>query len=257
MSNETGRRTPPAARLYAGADESLSLRDTWGDEAMRLLVIEDDKKTADYIVKGLSEAGYVVDWAMNGPDGLHLATSGSYDAMVVDRMLPGLDGLSVVRALRAAGITVPVLILSALAQLDDRVTGLRAGGDDYLTKPFAFSELSARIEALLRRPRGIAARTALQVGELTMDLLTRRVTRAGRAIDLRPQEYKVLEYLMRHAGEVVTRTMLFEGVWDFHFDPQTNVVDVHISRLRHKVDKGFDKPLIHTHRGGGYSISAD
>jgi len=224
---------------------------------MRLLVIEDDKKTADYIAKGLSEAGYVVDRAENGPDGLHLATSGSYDALVVDRMLPALDGLSVVRALRAAGITVPVLILSALAQLDDRVTGLRAGGDDYLTKPFAFTELAARIEALLRRPRTIASQTALKVGDLTLDLLTRRVTRAGRPIDLRPQEYKVLEHLMRHAGEVVTRTMLFEGVWDFHFDPQTNVVDVHISRLRHKIDKGFDRALIHTHRGGGYSIRAD
>jgi two-component system, OmpR family, response regulator len=257
VSKDTGRRTPLAARLYAGPDLALSLRDAWGDEAMRLLVIEDDKKTADYIAKGLSEAGYVVDWAANGPDGLHLATSGSYDAMVVDRMLPGLDGLSVVRALRAAGIATPVLILSALAQLDDRVTGLRAGGDDYLTKPFAFSELSARLEALLRRPRGLATQTTLQVGDLTMDLLTRRVARGGRAIDLRPQEYKVLEYLMRHAGEVVTRTMLFEGVWDFHFDPQTNVVDVHISRLRHKIDKGFDKALIHTHRGGGYSISAE
>jgi len=224
---------------------------------MRILVIEDDKRTADYISKGLGECGFVVDLASSGPDGLHLATGGQYDALIVDRMLPDLDGLSVVRALRAAQITVPVLILSALAHVDERVTGLRAGGDDYLTKPFAFSELQARLEALLRRPRAIVAQTTLQVGDLTMDLLARRVTRAGRPIDLRPQEYRLLEYLMRHAGEVVTRTMLFEGVWDFHFDPQTNVVDVHISRLRQKVDKGFDGPLIHTHRGGGYSISAD
>jgi two-component system OmpR family response regulator len=224
---------------------------------MRILIIEDDKKTADYIRKGLSECGFLCDWVADGPDGLHMATSGQYDALIVDRMLPGLDGLSIVRSLRAAEISVPVLILSALAHVDERVTGLRAGGDDYLTKPFAFSELLARLEALLRRPKAIAQETVLQVGDLAMDLLARKVTRAGKAIDLRPQEYKLLEYLLRHAGEVVTRTMLFEGVWDFHFDPQTNVVDVHISRLRQKVDKGFDKPLIHTHRGGGYCISAD
>jgi len=224
---------------------------------MRILVIEDDKKTADYILKGLGESGFVADHAANGPDGLHLATGGQYDALIIDRMLPGLDGLSIVRALRAAQISVPVLILSALAHVDERVTGLRAGGDDYLTKPFAFSELQARLEALLRRPPAIAEQTTLQVGDLTMDLLARKVSRAGQPIDLRPQEYKLLEYLMRHAGQVVTRTMLFEGVWDFHFDPQTNVVDVHISRLRQRVDKGFERPLIHTHRGGGYSISAD
>lgn len=236
-------------------------RDPWPKSSnhgtMRILVIEDDKKTADYILKGLSESGFVADHAANGPDGLHLATSGQYDALVVDRMLPGLDGLSIVRALRAAQISIPVLILSALAHVDERVTGLRAGGDDYLTKPFAFSELQARLEALLRRPAAIAEQTTLQVGDLTMDLLGRKVSRAGQPIDLRPQEYKLLEYLMRHAGQVVTRTMLFEGVWDFHFDPQTNVVDVHISRLRQRIDKGFEKPLIHTHRGGGYSISAD
>jgi two-component system, OmpR family, response regulator len=224
---------------------------------MRVLVIEDDKKTADYIRKGLCECGFSCDWVPDGPDGLHMATSGQYDALIVDRMLPGLDGLSIVRALRAAEISIPVLILSALAHVDERVTGLRAGGDDYLTKPFAFSELLARLEALLRRPQAIAQQSVLQVSDLTMDLLTRKVIRAGEPIDLRPQEYKLLEYLMRHAGEVVTRTMLFEGVWDFHFDPQTNVVDVHISRLRQKIDKGFDKPLIHTHRGGGYCISAD
>jgi two-component system OmpR family response regulator len=224
---------------------------------MRILVIEDDKKTADYILKGLAECGFAADWAADGPDGLHQATSGRYDALIVDRMLPGLDGLSIVKALRAAEISVPVLILSALAHVDERVTGLRAGGDDYLSKPFAFSELQARLEALLRRPPTIAQQTQLQVDDLTMDLLGRKVSRAGRPIDLRPQEFKLLEYLMRHAGRVVTRTMLFEGVWDFHFDPQTNVVDVHISRLRQKIDKGFGKPLIHTHRGGGYCISPD
>jgi two-component system OmpR family response regulator len=224
---------------------------------MRILVVEDDDKTADYIMKGLGECGFVPDRASNGPDGLHLATSGDYDAVIMDRMLPELDGLSVIRALRAAEMTVPVLILSALAQVDERVTGLRAGGDDYLTKPFAFSELHARLEALLRRPRAISQQTDLEVGDLKMDLLSRKVSRDGRPIDLRPQEYKLLEYLMRHAGEVVTRTMLFEGVWDFHFDPQTNVIDVHISRLRQKIDKGYETALIHTHRGGGYSISAE
>ena len=238
----------------------LEPRDSWprisNGGTMRVLVIEDDEKTADYVLKGLGESGVVADRAATGPDGLHMATGGQYDALIVDRMLPGLDGLSIVRALRAAQISVPVLILSALAHVDERVTGLRAGGDDYLTKPFAYSELHARLEALLRRPRALAQQTTLQVDDLTMDLLARKVSRAGCPIDLRPQEYKLLEYLMRHAGEVVTRTMLFEGVWDFHFDPQTNVVDVHISRLRQKVDKGFEKPLIHTHRGGGYSISA-
>jgi two-component system, OmpR family, response regulator len=224
---------------------------------MRILVVEDDKKTADYILKGLAECGYTADWSADGPDGLHQATSGKYDVLIIDRMLPGLDGLSIVKALRAAGISVPVLILSALANVDERVTGLRAGGDDYLSKPFAFSELLARLEALARRPQTIVQQTELKVGDLVMDLLARRVTRAGRPIDLRPQEFKLLEYLLRHANKVVTRTMLFEGVWDFHFDPQTNVVDVHISRLRQKIDKGFDQPLIHTHRGGGYSISTD
>ena len=251
--------TAMASDPFYNADREA--QETWpkstSGTAMRILVIEDDDKTADYIVRGLSECGYVTDRASDGNDGLHLAISGQYDALIVDRMLPGIDGLSIVRSLRAAKMSVPVLILSALAHVDERVTGLRAGGDDYLTKPFAFSELQARLEALLRRPRAIAPQTKLQVGDLVMDLLARRVARAGRPIDLRPQEYRLLEYLMRHAGEVVTRTMLFEGVWDFHFDPQTNVVDVHISRLRQKIDKGFDRPLIHTHRGGGYSISAD
>jgi two-component system OmpR family response regulator len=224
---------------------------------LHILVVEDDDRTAAYILKGLAEGGYVADRARDGLDGLHLATSGEFDALIVDRMLPGLDGLGLVRALRAAGIPVPVLILSALAHVEERVDGLKAGGDDYLTKPFAFSELQARLEALLRRPQTIVPQTLLRVGDLAMDLVARKVSRAGRQLDLRPQEFKLLEYLMRHAGEVVTRTMLFEGVWDFHFDPQTNVIDVHISRLRQKVDRGFDKPLIHTHRGGGYSIRAD
>jgi two-component system OmpR family response regulator len=226
------------------------------DRTMRVLLIEDDDKTAGYVRKGLGECGYSVDRTSDGTDGLQRAMTGDYDVMVIDRMLPGLDGLSIIRSLRAAEIGTPALILSALAHVDDRVTGLKAGGDDYLTKPFAFTELHARLEALARRPRAVSHETTLRVGDLAMDLLTRKVTRGGRTMDLRPQEYKLLEYLMRHAGEVVTRTMLFEGVWDLHFDPQTNVVDVHISRLRQKIDKGADKPLIHTHRGG-YSIRAE
>ncbi len=243
---------------YNGAND---LHEAWHSTPignfMRILLIEDDTKTADYIVKGLGESGFSSNLASTGPDGLRMAIGGQYDAIIVDRMLPELDGLSIIKSLRAARINTPVLILSALAHVDERVTGLRAGGDDYLTKPFAFSELHARLEALLRRPSSMAQQTTLRVGDLTMDLLSRKVMRADRLIDLRPQEYKLLEYLMRRAGQVVTRTMLFEGVWDFHFDPQTNVVDVHISRLRQQIDRGFDKALIHTHRGGGYSISAD
>ena len=223
---------------------------------MHLLIVEDDEDTAAYMAKGLGEAGYAVDHAANGRDGLFLATSGSFDLIVLDRMLPGLDGLAVVQALRAAKITTPVLILSALGQVDDRDKGLRAGGDDYLTKPFAFSELQARIEALLRRRDSQSVETKLAVGDLELDLLTRKVRRGGKPIDLQPREMRLLEYLMRHAGQVVTRTMLLEGVWDYHFDPQTNVIDVHISRLRQKLDKGFDTPLLHTMRGAGYSISA-
>jgi len=247
-----------APLLYqAGDTAERAWPEQGGSGHMRILVIEDDHRTADYILKGLGESGYVADRAADGREGLHRAIGGGYDALIVDRMLPGLDGLSIVKALRAAAIATPVLILSALAHVDERVNGLKAGGDDYLTKPFAFSELLARLEALLRRPPGIAQETVLQVGDLSIDLLTRKVSRANQPIELRPQEYKLLEYLMRHVGEIVTRTMLFEGVWDFYFDPQTNVVDVHISRLRQKIDKGYDKPLIHTHRGGGYSISAD
>jgi two-component system OmpR family response regulator len=223
---------------------------------MRLLIVEDDDETAAFMLKGLTESGYTVDRAANGRDGLFLATSGSFDAIVMDRMLPGLDGLAVLQALRAAKIMTPVLILSALGQVDDRVKGLKAGGDDYLSKPFVFSELQARIEALLRRRHAGVAETKLNVGDLEVDLLTRQARRGDKPIELQPREFRLLEYLMRHAGQVVTRTMLLEGVWDYHFDPQTNVIDVHISRLRQKLDKGFERPLLHTVRGAGYSIRA-
>lgn len=228
-----------------------------GRKTMRILIIEDDAQTADYMAKGLREAGHVIDHAEDGRDGLYMASSGEYDAVVLDRMLPQLDGLKVLEALRAASIETPVLILSALGQVDDRVTGLRAGGDDYLTKPFAFSELLARVESMTRRRGPGAPDTTLTVGDLSLDRLSRKVTRAGRAVDLQPREFQLLEFLMRHAGQVVTRTMLLEGVWDYHFDPQTNVIDVHMSRLRQKVDKGFERPLIHTVRGAGYMLSAE
>jgi two-component system, OmpR family, response regulator len=224
---------------------------------MKLLVIEDDRETAAYIVKGLSESGYVVDCAADGREGVFMATSGNYDVLIVDRMLPQMDGLAIVTALRSAGVRTPVLILSALGAIDDRVRGLRAGGDDYLTKPFAFVELLARLEALLRRGSGSGVTTKLNVGDLEIDLLARSVTRGGRELDLLPTEFRLLEFLMRHAGQVVTRTMLLENVWDTHFDPQTNVIDVHISRLRHKIDKAFAKPLLHTARGAGYILRAD
>jgi two-component system, OmpR family, response regulator len=225
--------------------------------AMRILVIEDDRETANYLVKALGEAGHVADSAYDGEAGLELASGEGYDVLVVDRMLPKRDGLSLISELRNTGNRVPVLILSALGQVDDRVTGLRAGGDDYLPKPYAFSELLARLEALLRRGSAAAPTTTkLRVAELEMDLLSRNVKRDGQAIDLLPREFRLLEYLMRHAGQVVTRTMLLESVWDYHFDPQTNVIDVHISRLRQKIDKGFAKPLLHTIRGAGYSLRA-
>src|SRR5581483_7010141 len=221
---------------------------------MKVLVVEDDREAAAYLVKGLSESGYVVDHAPDGRDGLYLGSSSQYDVMIVDRMLPGMDGLKLIGALRAADVRTPVLILSALGAVDDRVRGLRAGGDDYLVKPFAFSELLARLEALLRRGGGQSPTTRLAVDDLEMDLLARAVKRAGHPIELLPREFRLLEYLMRHAGQVVTRTMLLEHVWDYHFDPQTNVIDVHISRLRQKIDKGFPHPLLHTVRGAGYSI---
>lgn len=223
---------------------------------MRILLIEDDSEAAAYIAKGLRELGHVVDHSANGRDGLFMAAAESYDVMIVDRMLPGLDGLSIVQTIRAAGNATPVLVLSALGKVDDRVKGLKAGGDDYLVKPFAFAELLARIEALARRGGGRLAppETRLRVDDLEMDLLSRRVARSGRDIELQPREFTLLEYLMRHVGQVVTRTMLLENVWDYHFDPQTNLIDVHISRLRQKIDKGFDAPLIHTVRGAGYRL---
>ena len=221
---------------------------------MKPLVVEDDRETAAYLVKGLGESGYTVDRAGDGRDGLFMASSGDYDAIVLDRMLPGLDGLAIVAALRAAGNHTPVLILSALDGVDDRVRGLKSGGDDYLTKPYAFSELLARLEALTRRGTAPQAATRLRVGELEIDLLARTAIRNGQEIELLPREFRLLEVLARHAGHVVTRTMLLEQVWDYHFDPQTNVIDVHISRLRQKIDKGFAKPLLHTIRGAGYCL---
>ena len=221
---------------------------------MRLLLIEDDRESADYLRKAFREAGHVVEHAADGEEGLSLALDGRYDVLVVDRMLPKRDGLSVVSELRARGETMPVLILSALGQVDDRVVGLRAGGDDYLPKPYAFTELLARVEALARRAAPFSADTLYKVGDLELDRLAHRVTRGGKEIALQPREFRLLEYLMRHAGQVVTRTMLLENVWDYHFDPQTNVIDVHVSRLRGKIDKGFDTPLLHTVRGAGYMI---
>jgi two-component system OmpR family response regulator len=224
---------------------------------MKVLVIEDDREAAAYVAKGLGESGYVVDHAAEGRDGLFMAVSGGYDALIVDRMLPGMDGLALIASLRAAEIRTPVLILSALGAVDDRVKGLRAGGDDYLVKPFAFAELLARLEALLRRSAGGQAMTRLKVGDLEMDLLARTVRRASREVELLPREFRLLEFLMRRAGQVVTRTMLLENVWDYHFDPQTNVIDVHVSRLRQKIDKGFERPLLHTVRGAGYRLAAE
>jgi two-component system OmpR family response regulator len=225
---------------------------------MRILVVEDDKDVAGFVVKGLRESGHVVEHADNGRDGLFLAASEPFDAIILDRMLPGgIDGLRILETLRSQRNTVPVLFLSALGQVDDRVLGLKAGGDDYLTKPFAFAELLARVEALTRRGKGEGPVTKLAVGDLEMDLLSRSVRRAGQKIDLQPREFLLLEYLMRHAGQVVTRTMLLEGVWDYHFDPQTNVIDVHVSRLRQKVDKPFPTALIHTVRNAGYMLRVD
>jgi two-component system OmpR family response regulator len=221
---------------------------------MKLLVVEDDRAAAAFLTKGLRESGFSVDHAADGREGLMLATAGKYDAMVIDRMLPGLDGLAIVAALRASENLTPVLILSALDGVDDRVRGLKAGGDDYLTKPYAFSELLARLEALTRRRQAPQAATKLKVGDLEIDLLSRAVTRAGQEIELLPREFRLLEVLARHAGHVVTRTMLLELVWDYHFDPQTNVIDVHVSRLRQKIDKGFPKPMLQTVRGAGYCL---
>jgi two-component system OmpR family response regulator len=223
---------------------------------MKLLVIEDDPQTAAFVRSSLEECGHVVDSVADGREGLLLAADSEYDVMIVDRMLPGIDGLGVIKTLRAAGVKTPALVLSALDRIDDRVAGLEAGSDDYLVKPFSFAELMARVNALARRPPLVDTPTVLRVADLEMDLLRRAVTRAGRHIELQPKEFRLLEYLMRHAGQVVTRTMLLEQVWDFHFDPRTSMVETHISRLRGKIDKGFHVELIHTVRGAGYSLRA-
>ncbi|WP_376096517.1 winged helix-turn-helix domain-containing protein [Roseomonas sp. CCTCC AB2023176] len=225
---------------------------------MRILLVEDDPEVARFVKKGLTEAGHTVEHRDNGRDGLFTAASEPFDMLILDRMLPGgVDGLRLVETLRAQDNRTPVLFLTAMSAVDERVRGLKAGGDDYLTKPFAFAELLARVDALGRRPASEAPATKLRVADLELDLLSRTVTRSGKRVDVQPREFRLLEHLMRHAGQVVTRTMLLEKVWDYHFDPQTNVIDVHVSRLRQKLDRGFDKPLIHTVRNAGYMIRAD
>lgn len=221
---------------------------------MHILVIEDDRENADFVQKVLGEAGHKVDVAYDGDNGLALARAGDFDALIIDRMLPEKDGLTLIREYRDSGGASPALFLSALGEVDHRVEGLKAGADDYLAKPFEPAELAARVEALGRRSSDEAPVTQLKAGDLEMDLLTRKVRREGKKIDLQPREFRLLEYLMRNAGQVVTRTMLLEKVWDYHFDPQTNVIDVHISRLRAKIDKEFDEPLLHTVRGAGYRL---
>nr|WP_221434795.1 response regulator transcription factor [Massilia timonae] len=221
-----------------------------------MLLVEDNERVARFVKKGLTEAGHTVDHADNGRDGMYHAVSEPYDAIVMDRMLPGgIDGLGIIEALRQQGNRVPILILSALDGVDDRIRGLRAGGDDYLTKPFAFGELLARLDALLRRSQSQAVETVMSLGDLSVDMLAHRVTRAGRPVALQPREFKLLTYLLRHANQVVTRTMLLENVWDYHFDPQTNVIDVHISKLRQKIDAGFATPLLRTVRNAGYMLT--
>jgi len=225
---------------------------------MKVLLVEDNERVSSFVRKGLTEAGYTIDHADNGRDGMFLAAGESYDAIVMDRMLPGdIDGLGIIAALRRTGSRTPILILSALSDVDERIRGLQSGGDDYLVKPFAFGELLARLDALVRRANGGNSVTTLSVGELTMDLLSRKVTRSGKTVTLQPREFKLLEYLMRHADQVVTRTMLLESVWDYHFDPQTNVVDVHVSKLRQKIDAGAERPLLKTIRNAGYMLSAN
>jgi len=244
----------PAPEFAPGPD---SLQSAFPDitlGAMKVLLIEDDREAASYLIQALDEAGHVTHHASDGETGYAMASSMDYDVLIVDRMLPRRDGLSIVESLRAEGNKTPVLILSALGEVDDRVTGLRAGGDDYLTKPYAFSELLARVEVLNRRASARESETVYRVGDLELDRLSHSVKRAGREITLQPREFRLLEYLMRHAGQVVTRTMLLENVWDYHFDPQTNVIDVHVSRLRGKIEKGFDKPILHTIRGAGYML---
>jgi two-component system OmpR family response regulator len=223
---------------------------------MRILLIEDDSQMADYVNRGLAEAGHTCDVVQDGRDGLYQATRESYDVLVVDRMLPGLDGLSVIKAIRAARVKVPAIFLTSIGGVDDRVEGLEAGGDDYLVKPFAFSELMARLNALARRPPVTEEKTVLRVADLELDLVKRHASRSGQIIDLQPREFTLLEVLMRGEGRVLTRTMLLELVWDFHFDPKTSVVETHISRLRAKIDKPFDIALLHTIRNTGYSLHA-
>ena len=230
-------------------------RSEW--HAMKVLLVEDNERVAKFVVKGLSEAGHTVDHADNARDGMFMTVGERYDSIIMDRMLPGeIDGLGIIEALRRTGNQTPVLILSALSDVDERIKGLRAGGDDYLTKPFAFGELLARLDALARRSQGSATETSLTVGDLRMDLLSRKVVRGERTIALQNREFKLLEYLMRHVDQVVTRTMLLESVWDYHFDPQTNVVDVHISNLRQKIEAGADRPLLRTVRNAGYMLTA-
>ena len=227
---------------------------------MKLLLVEDNERVTRFVTKGLAESGHTVDHADNGRDGLFLASGERYDVIIMDRMLPGqIDGLKIIEALRHAGNQTPILILSALSDVDERIRGLRSGGDDYLTKPFAFGELLARLDILARRAQRADAATerCLEVGDLRMDLIARKVQRGSRGISLQPREFKLLEYLMRHAGQVVTRTMMLESVWDYHFDPQTNVIDVHVSKLRQKIDVGAEKPLLRTVRNAGYMIAAD
>ena len=246
MPNYTDIQGQRASRPAADAEPDRT--------AMRILVIEDDRDAADYLIKAFREVGHVADAAADGEEGLAMALDGEYDVLIVDRMLPKRDGLSVIGTLRERKIETPALILSALGQVDDRVKGLRAGGDDYLPKPYSFSELLARVEVLSRRRGGPAEETVLEVGDLSLDRLSHQVRRGDQEITLQPREFRLLEYLMQHAGQVVTRTMLLENVWDYHFDPQTNVIDVHISRLRSKIDKGFPQPLLHTIRGAGYMV---
>jgi len=224
--------------------------------AVRILVVEDDSETAGYLTGGLEEEGHAVSWSRAGRDGLFLAMTENFDLLIIDRMLPELDGLTLVKTLRAARIETPILFLTTMSGIDDRVTGLNAGGDDYLVKPFAFSELVARVRALSRRPRGTTIDTQFRVADLELDVVKHVVKRAGQEIQLQPREYRLLEYLMRHAGQVVTRTMLLDNVWNYHFDPKTNVVESHLSRLRTKIDKGFTPELIHTVRGAGYCLRA-
>jgi two-component system, OmpR family, response regulator len=224
---------------------------------MKVLLIEDNERVTQFVLKGLAESGHTADHAASGRDGMFLAASEPYDAIILDRMLPGdIDGLAIIEALRKAGKRTPILILSALSDVDERIRGLRAGGDDYLTKPFAFGELLARLDALTRRAQAESVQTKLEVADLRVDLLTRKVIRGSRDIALQPREFKLLEYLMRHADQVVTRTMLLENVWDYHFDPQTNLIDVHISKLRQKIDADFERPLLRTVRNAGYTLTS-